>query len=76
VILGESALTETDKFYMNFAQSFEKNYVNQGFFEDRSIQETMEVGWRMLSILPKSELTRVKDEFIAQYYEPSKGTDR
>ena len=68
VILGEAALTDMDKIYARFADEFEEKYVSQGYNKNRSIEETLEIGWRLLSILPKSELKRVKDEFIEKYY--------
>ena len=68
VILGEAALTDMDKIYAKFADKFEEEYVSQGYDKDRSIEETLEIGWKLLSILPKSELKRIKDEFIDKYY--------
>ncbi len=67
VILGEGALSDTDKLFAKFADEFEKRYVSQGEDEDRSIEETLTLGWELLSILPKSELKRVKDEFVEKY---------
>lgn len=67
VILGESALTEVDRLYAKFADEFEKRYVSQGYETDRSIEETLDIGWELLSILPKSELKRIKDEYIDKY---------
>ncbi|MDR1253410.1 MAG: V-type ATP synthase subunit B [Oscillospiraceae bacterium] len=68
VVLGEAALTEMDKLYAKFADEFEKNYVSQGYETDRSIEDTLKIGWQLLSILPKSELKRINNEFIDQYY--------
>ncbi len=68
VILGEAALTDMDKIYARFADEFEEKYVSQGYNKNRSIEETLEIGWQLLSILPKSELKRIKDEFIEKYY--------
>ncbi|MEE1056948.1 MAG: V-type ATP synthase subunit B [Acutalibacteraceae bacterium] len=68
VILGEAALTEIDKKYAQFAEAFEKEYVSQGYFADRSIEETLSVGWKLLSILPRTELKRIKDEYLDIYY--------
>ena len=51
-----------------FADEFESRYVSQGFNLDRTISETLELGWELLSILPKNELKRIKEEFIEQYY--------
>ena len=68
VILGEAALTEMDKLYAKFADEFEKVYVSQGFETNRPIEETLDIGWQMLSILPRSELKRISDKFLDQYY--------
>lgn len=67
-ILGDSALSPTDLLYAKFADEFEKRYVSQGYEENRSIEETLNIGWELLSILPKSELKRIKTEFIEKYY--------
>ena len=67
-ILGEAALTEVDKKYAKFAEEFERRYVSQGFDTNRSIEETLDLGWSLLSILPKSELKRIKDEYIEKYW--------
>ena len=69
IILGEAALTDIDKLYAKFADEFEEKYVNQGYNSDRSIEETLDIGWDLLRILPRSELKRIKDEFLDQYYE-------
>ncbi len=66
-ILGESALSPTDLLYAKFADQFEKRYVAQGNEENRSIEETLNLGWELLSILPRSELKRIKPEFIDKY---------
>ena len=66
-ILGEGAISETDLLYAKFADEFEKVYVNQGYDENRSIEETLETGWKLLRILPKSELKRIKPEYIEKY---------
>ena len=67
-ILGEAALTDIDLLYAKFADAFEKEYVSQGYTTDRSIEETLEIGWKLLSILPRSELKRIDDKFLDQYY--------
>jgi len=67
-ILGEAALTPTDLLYAKFADEFERRYVNQGYEENRSIEETLDLGWELLSILPKSELKRIKPELIEKYW--------
>ena len=69
VILGEAALTDIDKLYAKFAEEFEKEYVSQGYETDRSIEETLDIGWKLLRILPRSELKRISDEFLDKYYE-------
>ena len=68
VILGESALTEIDKYYAEFADAFEKEYVSQGYNTNRSIEETLSLGWKLLSILPRSELKRIDDKYLDLYY--------
>ncbi len=72
VVLGEAALTEIDKLYAEFADRFEKEYVSQGSFSNRSIEDTLELGWDLLGILPRAELKRIKDEFLETYYHPAK----
>ncbi len=66
-ILGEAALSDTDKLYAKFAGEFEKLYIGQGQETDRSIEETLDLGWKLLSILPKSELKRIKLEYVEKY---------
>ncbi|MDR1669377.1 MAG: V-type ATP synthase subunit B [Oscillospiraceae bacterium] len=67
-ILGEAALTDVDKKYAKFADEFERRYVSQGYEENRSIEDTLRIGWELLTILPKAELKRIKPEFIERYY--------
>ncbi|NLW02539.1 MAG: V-type ATP synthase subunit B [Clostridiaceae bacterium] len=67
-ILGEAALTDVDKLYAKFADEFEKRYVSQGYNTDRSIIETLDLGWELLDILPVSELKRIKTEYIKKYH--------
>ncbi len=71
-ILGDAALTATDKLYAKFAEAFEKEYVSQGFDSDRTIEETLDIGWKLLSILPKSELKRIKESYIEKYLPAAK----
>ena len=71
VVLGEAALSDIDKLYAKFADEFERRYVSQGFYTNRSIEETLKIGWELLSILPKSELKRVKEAYIEQYLPPA-----
>ena len=72
-ILGEAALSPTDLLYAKFADEFEKRYVSQGTDENRSIEETLDLGWELLSILPKSELKRIKPEYIEKYLPKKEG---
>ena len=72
-ILGEAALSPTDLQYAKFADEFEKRYVAQGSDENRSIEETLDLGWELLSILPKAELKRIKPEFIEKYLPKKEG---
>ncbi|MCM1271290.1 MAG: V-type ATP synthase subunit B [Ruminococcus flavefaciens] len=69
VVLGEAALTPTDLIYAKFADEFEKRYVSQGFENNRSIEETLAIGWELLHILPKSELRRIREEYLDKYYD-------
>lgn len=66
-ILGDTALSAVDKLYAKFAEEFEDVYVSQGFNENRSIEETLDIGWRLLKILPKAELKRIKTQYIEKY---------
>ena len=68
VILSETALSETDRIYAKFADEFEKKYVSQGYQSDRSIEETMDIGWELLNILPRAELKRIDDKYLDMYY--------
>lgn len=70
-VLGDAALTPTDRLYAAFAQEFEKQYLNQGFNKNRSIEETLDLGWKLLAMLPESEMKRVRDEFLEKYYRPA-----
>ncbi|RLC46081.1 MAG: V-type ATP synthase subunit B [Candidatus Cloacimonadota bacterium] len=67
-IIGEDELTETDKRFLKFGQYFEDKFINQGFNANRSIEETLNLGWQLLSILPKNKLDRVSKEEIEQHY--------
>ena len=68
VVLGESALTPIDRLYAKFADAFEEEYINQSFREDRSIEQTLDLGWKLLSILPRSEMKRIKPELVEKYW--------
>ena len=63
----ESALSDTDKQYAKFAEAFEEQYVSQGFTTNRSIEETLNLGWKLLKILPRTELKRIRDEYLEKY---------
>lgn len=67
-ILGESALTDIDLKYAKFADAFEQEYVSQGYETDRDIEETLNIGWKLLSMLPRTELKRINDETLDKYY--------
>ena len=71
MILGEAALSDIDIIYAKFADEFEKRYVSQGFETNRDIEETLSIGWELLSILPKAELKRIDSKYIEQYYDES-----
>lgn len=66
-ILGEAALSEVDKLYAKFAEEFEKEYVSQGYETNRTIEETLQTGWNLLTILPRGELKRIRDEYLDKY---------
>ncbi len=68
VVLGEAALTPIERLYAKFADEFEAKYINQGFYENRTIEETLDIGWELLAILPKSEMKRIKPQFIEKYW--------
>jgi len=66
-IIGEEALTERDRLYLKFAEAFEKEFLGQGMTE-RSIEETLTLGWKLLSVFPKGELKRIKQDHVDKYY--------
>ena len=68
VILGDAALSDVDKLYAKFADEFETKYVSQGYYENRSVEETLDIGWELLRILPRSELRRIRDAYLDKYY--------
>jgi V/A-type H+-transporting ATPase subunit B len=67
-IVGREALSERDNKYLDFAERFEDEFVDQGFTTERSIDETLDIGWDLLSMLPKEELNRIDEELIEKYY--------
>lgn len=71
VVIGEGALSETDKKYMEFAEQFEKRFIEQGENENRSIEETLQIGWELIAILPREELKRIKDDIYNKYAKKS-----
>jgi V/A-type H+/Na+-transporting ATPase subunit B len=72
VILGEAALSDLDRLYAKFSDEFENIYVSQGFDTDRSIEETLDIGWQLLRIIPRNELKRIKDEYLDSFYDKIK----
>jgi V/A-type H+-transporting ATPase subunit B len=73
VILGEAALTPLDKQFAAFADEFERRYIGQGLHEDRSIEQTLSIGWELLAMLPRAELKRVREEYIEKYLPREEG---
>ncbi len=67
VVLGESSLSDVDRLYLKFAEEFESRFVAQGGYEDRTFEETLDIGWDLISMLPEEELKRVSDELIGKY---------
>ncbi len=72
VVLGESALSEADLLYVKFADAFDAKFVTQGENENRTIEESLRIGWELLAMLPRVELKRVRDKWVEKYH-PSKG---
>ena len=72
-VIGEEELTDVDQRYLRFGRAFENEFVNQGFTENRSIERTLDIGWKLLSMLPKKELTRVSLDEIEKYYQGDDG---
>ena len=68
VVLGEAALTPIDRLYAKFADELEKLYVNQSFYENRTIEQTLDIGWQLLKLLPRSEMKRIKPEILDKYW--------
>ena len=71
-VVGEEALSATDRKFLKVADEFESRFVQQGAYEDRDIEKTLEIGWELLSILPEEELKRVKTEYIKKYLPKAK----
>ena len=75
-VIGEDELSDTDKRYMEFGSLFEEHFLNQGFQENRSIEETLDLGWDLLSVLPREELDRVDDEVLDEFYHHEQAVKR
>jgi V/A-type H+-transporting ATPase subunit B len=75
-VIGEEALSARDKLYLNFADAFERRFINQGEYENRDIEQTLDLGWDLMSVLPETELKRIDPSTIAKYHPThrSKGT--
>ena len=69
-VIGEEELSPNDKKLLQFGQMFDQQYINQGFHENRSIEQTLDLGWKLLSTLPREELDRVDDKMLAEHYHP------
>ena len=67
-VIGEEELTPLDKIYVEFGEKFEREFLCQGEYEDRSISETLDIGWKVISHLPKEELYRISEEELNKYY--------
>jgi V/A-type H+-transporting ATPase subunit B len=71
VILGEAALSEMDKVYLGFATEFEAQYISQGEFENRTIEQTLDLGWKLLAVFPRADLKSVRDAYLDKYHKAS-----
>jgi V/A-type H+-transporting ATPase subunit B len=71
IILGDAALTEVDKLYLRFARDFEEQYISQGEFENRTVEQTLDLGWKLLAAFPRGELKRVRDAYLDKYWRPA-----
>ena len=67
-VIGEDELSKRDKLYLQFGDELEHRFINQGMYEPRSLEQTLDLGWRLLSILPRSELSRVSDKVLDKHY--------
>jgi V/A-type H+-transporting ATPase subunit B len=68
IILGEAALSQLDRLYLKFADEFEDKFVRQHEYEERSIQNTLDIGWHLLRLIPRQELKRIREEYLSKYY--------
>jgi V/A-type H+-transporting ATPase subunit B len=76
VVLGEAALSDADKAFMAFGEAFERRFVRQGVHENRTIEQTLGLGWELLFKIPRAEIKRIKDEFIEKYLPRAEGAER
>ena len=67
VVLGESALSQADRDHLRFADAYEKEFIGQGFDQERTVEETLDLGWKLLTMIPKNELKRVKADLVEKY---------
>lgn len=72
-VIGEEELSPTDRSYMRFGLAFEKHFVKQGFDENRTIEETLDLGWDLLCLMPRGELDRMDEKLLDQYYDAARG---
>ncbi|GAB6148636.1 ATP synthase subunit B [Stetteria hydrogenophila] len=72
-VVGEESLSETDRRYLKFADAFERRFLNQGVRENRPIEETLDIAWEILSILPEEELTNIREEYVKKYHPKYRG---
>lgn len=75
-VIGEDELSDIDKQYMSFGSLFEEHFLNQGFDSNRSIEETLDLGWDLLSVLPRTELDRIDDEVLDAHYDQKRAFER
>ena len=75
-VIGEDELSAVDKKYMEFGRLFERYFINQGFNTNRSIEETLDLGWSLLSVLPKNELDRIDNAVLEQFYNHEKAVSQ
>jgi V/A-type H+-transporting ATPase subunit B len=76
VVLGEAALSDLDKIYLKFSQNFEDRYISQHEYENRTIEETLDLGWELLRTIPRNEMKRVRDEYLKRYYDRTDDTEK
>ena len=72
-VIGEDELSPTDKLYITFGKEFESRFLRQNENENRTIEQSLDLGWELLSILPRGELDRLDDKMIEKYYKPKQG---